>query len=80
MNAANLATLVPSSPGYVGPFDAAAIFVLTLFGAGRDIAASYTLVLHATLIVPVVLLGFVYLWRNHLSLADVSGKPAPTSE
>lgn len=76
VSAANLATLVPSSPGYVGPFDAAAIFVLTLFGSSRDAAASYTLVLHAALIIPVVLLGFFYLWRDHLTLEDVSGRPA----
>ncbi len=75
--AANLATLVPSSPGYVGPFDAAAIFVLTLFGAGAAVAASYTLALHAALIVPVVLLGFYYLWRDQLTLGEVQRRVGP---
>ena len=77
--AANLATLVPSSPGYVGPFDAAAILVLTLFGADHDLAASYTIVLHIILLLPITALGLLYLWRDHLSLGDVAGR-GPVTE
>ncbi len=66
---ANLGTMIPSSPGYVGTFEALSVFVLTLFGANGDLAMSYTIVLHVTLLVPVTVLGFFYLWRNQLSLA-----------
>jgi len=69
---ANLVTIAPSTPGYVGVFDAPIVYVLTLFGIELNLATSYTLVLHAALIVPVTLLGFFYLWRAGLSLTQMT--------
>lgn len=69
---ANLVTIAPSTPGYVGVFDAPIIFVLTAFGIDQSLAASYTLVLHAALFLPVTLLGFFYLWRAGLSLTQMT--------
>jgi glycosyltransferase 2 family protein len=68
---ANLAGMVPSAPGYVGPFEFGALASLSLFGMSADRALSYILVLHAALLVPVTLLGFVYLWRYGLSLRSL---------
>ena len=48
----NLATTLPSSPGYVGTFDEPGIEVLSAFGVARNTAAAYTLVLHAALWLP----------------------------
>lgn len=69
---ANLVTIVPSTPGYVGVFDAPVVYVLTLFGLEPNVATSYTLVLHAALIIPVTVLGFYYLWRAGLSLSQMT--------
>ncbi len=69
---ANLITIAPSTPGYVGVFDAPIVYVLTSFGVEQNLATSYTLVLHAALIVPVTLLGFYYLWRAGLTLAQMT--------
>lgn len=66
----NLATTLPSSPGYVGTFDTPGIKTLTAYGVPESIAASYTLVLHAALWLPITLLGFYYLWREGLSWRD----------
>ena len=41
----NLATTLPSAPGYVGTFDGPGIAVLTLYGVPERLAAAYTLVL-----------------------------------
>ncbi len=60
----NLATTIPSSPGYVGTFDALGIKVLEGFGVAGSLAAAYTLVLHATLWLPITLVGFYYMWRE----------------
>ncbi len=69
---ANLATLIPSSPGYVGTFEAASIAVLVaLMGLPRDMAVAYVLVLHASLYFPVTLLGLAYWWHASLSLDSV---------
>jgi uncharacterized protein (TIRG00374 family) len=66
----NLATTLPSSPGYVGTFDAPGIEVLKGFGVPDAIAASYTLVLHGALWFPITMLGFYYMWRERIGWAD----------
>ncbi len=77
---ANLGTLIPSSPGYVGTFDLPLQAVLTeLFGASPAVAASYTLVVHAVLVVPVVAAGLFFLWRQDLSLREVAGAGRPVA-
>ena len=66
--AANLFTIAPSTPGYVGVFDFPVRATLTAFGVAESLAISYTLVLHAALWLPVTLLGLYYLWREGLTL------------
>jgi hypothetical protein len=60
----NLATTIPSAPGYVGTFDAPGIAVLTAYGVVKATAAAYTLVLHVALWVPITALGAYYLLRE----------------
>ncbi|MGH2523861.1 MAG: lysylphosphatidylglycerol synthase transmembrane domain-containing protein [Anaerolineales bacterium] len=62
----NLATTIPSAPGYVGTFDAPGIAVLTAYGVERSVAAGYTLTLHAALWLPITLLGAYYMAREGL--------------
>lgn len=59
----NLATTIPSAPGYVGTFDAPGIAVLQAYGIDKAVAASYTLVLHVALWVPITALGAYYMAR-----------------
>ena len=59
----NLATTIPSAPGYVGTFDAPGIAVLQAYGVDKAIAAGYTLVLHVALWVPITVLGAYYFAR-----------------
>lgn len=66
----NLATTLPSAPGYVGTFDAPGIAILVLYGVERGAAGAYTLVLHAALWLPITLLGAIYMLREGLSWAD----------
>ncbi|MBE3143424.1 MAG: UPF0104 family protein, partial [Planctomycetes bacterium] len=62
----NLATTLPSAPGYVGTFDAPGIALLGAYGISIGIAASYTLVLHAALWFPITMLGAYYYFRQPL--------------
>lgn len=71
---ANLVTIVPSTPGYVGVFDAPVRYVLVHFGVDVNVAASYTLLLHAILVFPVVILGLIFTWRLGLSLGQLRSK------
>ncbi len=66
----NLATTLPSAPGYVGTFDTPGIAVLVLYNVPRDLAGAYTLVLHAALWLPITLLGAVYMFREGLGWSD----------
>ena len=64
----NLATTLPGAPGYIGTFDGPGIKVLEAFSVEHNMAAGYTLVLHAALWLPITLLGFYYLARQGLSV------------
>jgi uncharacterized protein (TIRG00374 family) len=69
---ANLATLVPSSPGYVGPYEAAVILVLNgALGLSRELALSYGVLVHVMLWLPVTIWGVIEWSRLHLSLRQV---------
>jgi uncharacterized protein (TIRG00374 family) len=71
---ANLSTLIPQAPGFIGVFDAIAKIVFVgAFGVESTAATSYVLVLHAALLLPVTLLGFFYLARESMSWRDLTG-------
>jgi uncharacterized protein (TIRG00374 family) len=66
----NLATTIPSAPGYVGTFDAPGIAVLVAYGVNRALAAGYTLVLHVALWLPITVLGAYYLTKEGVKWRD----------
>jgi len=62
------AVIVPSSPGFVGTFEAGMVYGLMLFNIPREAALSMAVVYHLLNTVPIVILGAYYLWRYNLSL------------
>lgn len=62
---------VPSTPGYVGVFEAVIGAVLLLYGVTPARGAAYALVYHATTFVPITLLGAWSLARTGLSLGEI---------
>ncbi len=58
-------------PGTVGPFEVG-IKILQGRGAPAAAAGSYILVLHAILLVPVTLLGLIFMAREGVRWAEVS--------
>ena len=69
----NLATTLPSAPGYIGTFDGPGIALLTAYGVPGAVAAGYTLVLHVALWVPITLLGAYYFTREGLKWGEKVG-------
>jgi uncharacterized protein (TIRG00374 family) len=67
----NLATTIPSAPGYVGTFDKPGSAVLAAFGVNPAVATGYTLVLHAALWLPITLLGVVYMMTEGVKWSDL---------
>ena len=68
----NLGTSVPSTGGGVGPFEFFVQATLIAFGVGSAVASAYTLVVHATLLLPVTAMGLLYLWGGNLSLGRLA--------
>ncbi|MCC6147958.1 MAG: flippase-like domain-containing protein [Anaerolineaceae bacterium] len=62
----NLASTLPSAPGYIGTFDAPGIAVLQAYGVNAEVAAAYTLVLHVALWFPITAVGLIYYLRQPL--------------
>ncbi len=74
---ANLATLVPAAPGYVGTFEAGVtLAVAGALGVGQAVALSYALLVHAALWFPITLWGAIEWSRMHLSLKQVTADDA----
>jgi uncharacterized protein (TIRG00374 family) len=71
--APNLALSILASPGGVGPFEVTTREVLVYFGTSSAGASAYALALHALLLGPVIIAGFVMLWLTHVSLGQVLG-------
>jgi glycosyltransferase 2 family protein len=73
-SAANFATLIPSGPGYAGTFDLTLIKVTQdlVAGMGPGRAVAFDLVVHATLFVPVVIVGTLVLWLSHMSFRQIT--------
>jgi glycosyltransferase 2 family protein len=78
----NLATTIPSAPGYVGTFDKPGIEILKAFGQPANIAAAYTISLHVALWLPITLLGFFFMARESLRWRELEAvtreEQAPT--
>jgi uncharacterized protein (TIRG00374 family) len=66
----NLATTIPSAPGYLGTFDLPGIAVLQAYNISIDTAASYTFVLHFALWFPVTAVGLYYMFREGIKWTE----------
>ena len=69
---ANLGTMIPSSPGYVGTFDALVARSLSIFGVDGALALAYAFLVHISIWLPPTLIGFYYLWRYNLRLSKLT--------
>ena len=67
----NLATALPAPPGAIGPFELFATVALVVLGVEAKVAFAYAVVLHAALLIPITLAGFVYLWLGEDSLGKI---------
>jgi len=68
---------VPSTPGYVGPFEAAIVAGLALYGIPGDRSFSYAIAYHVTTFIPITLLGLWSLARSPVGLSDLRRVPPP---
>jgi len=66
---------VPSTPGYVGVFEAPTIAVLGLYHVDASLAATYAFTYHITTFIPITLLGAWSVARTNIGLRDLRRSP-----
>ena len=69
---------VPSTPGFVGVFEAATLLTLKIYGVDSSRAVAYALTYHITTFLPITLLGLWSLSRLQLRLGELH-EPVPAS-
>ena len=72
---ANIGSSIPAAPGGIGLFELVAretMVLLPLAAVDRSVAGAYVAVLHATLLLPMIVLGQIFLWYQHISLRSLS--------
>lgn len=72
----SVSILIPSSPGFVGVYHAGTVWTLTNYNIPPAEALSFALVLHAAQYIPITLMGFYYLKKEHLSLKKLEEEAA----
>lgn len=68
MTTTNLGLLIPSTPGFVGPFHFFCVQALAALGVPRATAFAYAILVHAAFFVPVTLWGVAVLVSHGLSI------------
>jgi uncharacterized protein (TIRG00374 family) len=63
---------IPSAPGYIGVWHAAAVLALSIFGVGQAPALGYALLYHASQFVPITLIGWLFLVREQMTLGEAA--------
>src|SRR5574342_1383386 len=66
-----VALVLPSAPGYIGPFQAGTVQGLALLGVARDTALSLSIVYHLVNYIPITLVGLAYLSALNLTLGEL---------
>lgn len=76
MVAVNIAAMVPSAPGYVGPVQFACVEALSVFGIGRPEAFAYSVLLHAAIFFPITFVGIACVVKSKLGFAALRQQDA----
>lgn len=68
MLAVAVGVALPAAPGFIGTFQYAVVFALSLFSVPREEALSFSIIAHVAQLLPVILGGFIALLRSGLPL------------
>ncbi len=73
--ASNLASVFPFAIGAIGPFEFITVLALAALGVDEEVALSYALVTHlVALWLPVNLAGLALMWKENLSLKQLTSQ------
>jgi glycosyltransferase 2 family protein len=66
---------IPSSPGFIGTLQISCVIGLALFGVPKSESLGFSIVYHASQYIPVTLLGFFFMWKEHLHFKEITVTP-----
>lgn len=66
-----LGVALPSTPGYFGPFELAAVAGLRLYGVSDSLAAAWAISFHVLSLIPITVIGLYYLVRSGLRFDEL---------
>jgi uncharacterized membrane protein YbhN (UPF0104 family) len=73
----NLGTAAVNTPANIGSFELAGVAALAFFGVETEKALSLVVLLHATEVLPIVVLGLAVLWRTGFRIAAPAPETGP---
>jgi len=71
-----ISVAIPSSPGFFGVFEAAALAGLTLYNVKSDLAVSWALGFHLLAFLPITLIGLFYFARLGMKFGELGQQAA----
>ena len=71
ISVANLATSIPLTQGGIGPFELGGSLILIMFGIEASYAGAFMILLHALLLIPITLVGLLFLFTGEESFFEV---------
>jgi uncharacterized protein (TIRG00374 family) len=66
-----IAVAIPGGPGFIGMFQVGCEVGLALYGVGKSLAFSYSVLVHVVQFASTVLLGLYFLLRENLTLSEL---------
>jgi uncharacterized protein (TIRG00374 family) len=63
---------IPSSPGFIGTLQFFCVIGLALFGVPKSESLGFSIVFHASQYIPITLLGFFFMWKEHLHFKEIT--------
>src|SRR5207249_967788 len=69
------AIALPQAPSFIGVFHVAVETSCKLLGVGTVSAKSYAIILWAVSVFPPIVVGLYFLWRDGMTLADLTKAP-----
>ncbi len=66
-----IGVMIPSAPGFVGTIQYICVLGLALFDVSRELALSFSIVYHASVFMPVTVVGLIFLSIERLSFAEL---------
>jgi len=67
------AVILPAGPAYFGMYEAGGVFALLVLGLTSDhsLALSFTLAMHLLQILPIIFLGLLFVFMDHISIREI---------